>query len=183
MWLGKQLLESAIVKVQKWVPETWDYERLKDGGITSASSETSVVLYGSVDDNRRLFLTGDAGANGSFGPQTMRRHLTYHWGNSASYRYLTMVADEMLDPRSLTAYLVQFRPKTRIQDSQRSSRLPPRTTRILVRWFSTQFTRRGGRVIATQGTNKVFWGGFPKRDGYTNVEAIPFASQVEDYDS
>jgi hypothetical protein len=44
------------------------------------------------------------------------------------------------------------------------------------------FMRRGGRVVATQGTSKVHWGGFPKRDGYKSAEFMSFASQVEDYD-
>ena len=35
--------------------------RLRDGGQTSASNESSVVLYGTFDNNRRILLTGDAG--------------------------------------------------------------------------------------------------------------------------
>ena len=38
-------------------------QRLKDGGITSASNESSVVLYGSFERGNVL-LTGDAGING-----------------------------------------------------------------------------------------------------------------------
>jgi hypothetical protein len=37
-------------------------------------------------------------------------------------------------------------------------------------------------VIATQGTNKIHYGEFPKRDGYVDAEILPFASTVEDYD-
>lgn len=44
------------------------------------------------------------------------------------------------------------------------------------------FIRRGGKVSATQGKNIVYWGGFPARPGYVNLEAMPFATQVEEYD-
>ena len=40
--------------------ESWDIETLTDAGETSPSNESSVVLYGTVDD-RNILLTGDAG--------------------------------------------------------------------------------------------------------------------------
>ena len=68
MWLGKEtltkkLFEAAKAAVQSWTTESWDKERLKDGGITSASNESSVVLYGSFEKGNVL-LTGDTGING-----------------------------------------------------------------------------------------------------------------------
>jgi glyoxylase-like metal-dependent hydrolase (beta-lactamase superfamily II) len=44
------------------------------------------------------------------------------------------------------------------------------------------FMRRGGRVIATQGSNKVHRGGFPMRDGYNSVTPLAFSTKVEAYD-
>jgi Metallo-beta-lactamase superfamily len=69
MWLGKQsmisrIMDAARAKVESWTTEKWDTERLRDGGQTSASNETSVILYGEFDDDRRVLLTGDAGVNG-----------------------------------------------------------------------------------------------------------------------
>jgi beta-lactamase superfamily II metal-dependent hydrolase len=66
MWLGKQtmlarFMDAAVAKVQSWTTESWNTERLRDGGKTSASNETSVVLYGDFGDNKRVLLTGDAG--------------------------------------------------------------------------------------------------------------------------
>ena len=43
------------------------------------------------------------------------------------------------------------------------------------------FMRRGARVIATQGANKVHWGGVPPRSGYVNAEQLPFSTSVEAY--
>ena len=68
MWLGKEtrikkLFEAAKAALQNWTTESWDKERLKDGGITSASNKSSVVLYGSFEKGNVL-LTSDAGING-----------------------------------------------------------------------------------------------------------------------
>jgi hypothetical protein len=72
MWLGTKpsalqrmiegLFEKAAAVAQNLVPETWLSERLKDGGVTSASNESSLVLYGAFD-NGPVLLTGDAGVN------------------------------------------------------------------------------------------------------------------------
>src|SRR5262249_54052224 len=71
MWLGKAtvpqagllgLLQKATAKISKWLSETWGVESLRDDGQTSASNETSVVLYANLGDSR-ILLTGDAGRN------------------------------------------------------------------------------------------------------------------------
>src|SRR6267378_1343415 len=47
-WIGKppsfffKLFEKAAATVQRWVTETWEGEILKDGGVTSATNESSV---------------------------------------------------------------------------------------------------------------------------------------------
>jgi len=52
MWIGKQpsfikvVADKVAAKVQKWIEETWAKERLKDGGVTNPSNESSVILYG-----------------------------------------------------------------------------------------------------------------------------------------
>jgi hypothetical protein len=45
------LLEKLVAKAQTRIEEKWDSERLKDGGVTSASDESSVVLYGDCGSN------------------------------------------------------------------------------------------------------------------------------------
>jgi hypothetical protein len=68
VWIGKPsnnpllaLLEKTAAKVQNWVTESWTGERLRDGGINSASNESSVILYANLAPDRRILLTGDAG--------------------------------------------------------------------------------------------------------------------------
>jgi hypothetical protein len=43
------------------------------------------------------------------------------------------------------------------------------------------FKRRGGKIIAMQGSNKLHYGGFPKRSNYSDAEVLPFYTNVEEY--
>ena len=54
-------MEKVVAKAQTWFTESWEKERLKDGGVTSASNESSVVLYGDFGEGSKVLLTGDAG--------------------------------------------------------------------------------------------------------------------------
>jgi beta-lactamase superfamily II metal-dependent hydrolase len=188
MWLGKQspltkFLEAVVAKAQKWVSEGWDSELLKDGGITSASNETSVVMFGDFGEKRRVLLTGDAGVEAltwaanyadqlrlplqdfmfvqiphhgsrrNVGPTILNRLLGYKQAEGSPSRFAAYVSAPKED---------DTHPRKMVLNA---------------------FMRRGGRVIATQGSNKVYLGGFPKRDGYVSVEPLPFATQVEDYDA
>jgi hypothetical protein len=44
------------------------------------------------------------------------------------------------------------------------------------------FMHRGERIIATQGSAKIYYGGFPKRDGYVSATPLQFSTKVEEYD-
>ena len=190
MWLGKQqgsalrnLIEKAVAKVQKWVSETWDSERLKDGGATSASNETSVVLYGNFDAGRCVLLTGDVGLNG------LRWAADYADSCGLPLQQFTFVQIPHHGSRRNVGPTILNRILGPIQAQGSSSKFsayvsaPAEDDTHRRKMVLNAFTRRGGQVFATQGSSKVHWGGFPRRDGYTNVEAVPFASKVEEYDS
>jgi hypothetical protein len=54
IWLGDnanlgiltKLLEKAAQKVTNWVSEKWDFELLKEGGMTAPENESCTVLFG-----------------------------------------------------------------------------------------------------------------------------------------
>jgi beta-lactamase superfamily II metal-dependent hydrolase len=185
MWLGKEtltkkLLEKAKAAIQSWTTESWDKERLKDGGITSASNESSVVLYG-LFEKGSVLLTGDAGINGltwaanradSLGLPLQKFSFVQipHHGSRRNVgptiltRLLGSKQQEN-DPTCFTAFVSA--PK---DDEQHPRRI-----------VLNAFKRRGAKVIATQGSGKIHYGGFPKRNGYSDAEVLPFYAQVEEY--
>ena len=186
MWLGKssplqRLVEIAKAKVESWTTETWDKERLKDGGVTSASNESSVVLYGAFDSNRRVLLTGDAGVNAlSWAAQ-------YAISAGLPLQQFTFVqlphhgSRRNVGPTVLNQLLGSIQPQGSNSRFDAFVSAPADDETHPRKIVLNAFKRRGGRVIPTQGTNKIHYGGFPKRDGYTDVEACPFYTKVEDY--
>jgi beta-lactamase superfamily II metal-dependent hydrolase len=188
-WIGKpqpsllaQVWEKVVAKVQKWVAETWNNERLRDGGITSASNESSVVLYGDFGPGRRVLLTGDAG----IWALTLAAYRAEQLGLPLKDFMFVQIphhgSRRNIGPTMLNRILGPVQPEGSARRFQAFVSAPQDDDTHPRKMVLNAFTRRGGRVIATQGTKKVFWGGFPPRAGYINAEAMPFSSQVEDYD-
>jgi beta-lactamase superfamily II metal-dependent hydrolase len=186
MWLGKasiaqRIAEAAKAALQSWTKETWNNERLKDGGVTSASNESSVVLYGAFDNGRRVLLTGDAGVEAlrwsadyadsvglplqQFGFVQIPHHGSRrNVGPTILTRLLGSIQSEG------SAYRFSAFVSAPIDDDQHPRRI-----------VLNAFKRRGGRIVATQGRKMIHWGGFPKRAGYDDVEGLPFYTEVEEY--
>jgi len=187
-WIGKppgalaSFLEKAAAKLQKWVPESWENERLKDGGVTSATNETSVVLYGDFGPGRRVLLTGDAGI----------------WGLTMANCYADKFSLAMQDfmfvqvphhgsrrnvgPSILNTILGPIKPNGTATHSCAFVSAPKDDDTHPRKMVLNAFIRRGYKVAATRGINIVYWGGFPARQGYGPLPTLPFATQVEDYD-
>jgi beta-lactamase superfamily II metal-dependent hydrolase len=188
IWIGKaasnpltKLFEKAAAKVSNWWPESWTLERLRDGGQTGASNESSVVLYADFG-NGRVLLTGDAGvnaltwaANYAKAQQLTLRQFTFvqipHHGSRRNVG--PTILNELLGPivsegstPKFSAYVSA--PK---EDDQHPRKI-----------VLNAFMRRGGEVIPTQGNNKVHRNGFPLRDGYSIVNGVAFSTTVEAYD-
>lgn len=188
MWIGKgtsniflKILEKAATKIQKWVPESWSSERLKDGGVTSASNESSVILYADIGNERRLLLTGDAGVNAlrwatnyakkcGFVLQKFSFVQIPHHGSRRNVG--PSVLNELLGP-------IEPQPTNRFAAFVSAPVEDDSHPRKIV---LNAFMRRGGKVVATQGQGKVHRGGFPVRPGYITADVISFSTVVEEYD-
>lgn len=187
-WIGKQpsrfmkalasLTESAA---QNWVKETWSYERLKDGGQTGASNESSVVMFGDFGPGRRILLTGDAGVIGltlakryaeSIGLDITKPNCIQipHHGSRSNVG--PTLLNQLIGPIKLEGSAPHFYAYCSVPVDDRKH---PR------KMVLNAFTRRGAEVLLTQGNRKVFWGGFNPRPGYESASGFPFSDRVEDY--
>lgn len=188
-WIGAKhasifssLLEKAVAKVQTWVSESWDHELLKDGGITSASNESSVVLYANCDEGQRILLNGDAGVcaltvaayfaeQNNFPLQQFTFVQVPHHGSRRNVG--PTILNRLIGPVQPQGNSPRF---TAFISSPAKDDIHPRKMVV------NAFLRRGGRVIATQGQPKIHYGGFPQRAGYVAVESMHLSPQVEEYD-
>lgn len=189
LWIQKQkpspplsaLFEKAVAKVQKWVPESWGTERLRDGGVTSASNESSVVLYGAFEHGTVL-LTGDAGI------WALSLAARYAEQNQLPLQQFDFVqvphhgSRRNVGPTILNQLVGPIQPQgtgrrfTAFVSAPQNDDTHPR------KMVTNAFMRRGGLVIATQGSKKIHYGGFPSRQSYQDAQALDFANQVEEYD-
>jgi beta-lactamase superfamily II metal-dependent hydrolase len=187
-WIGKQpswftkVLEKAVAKAQKWIEEKWDTERLKDGGKTSATNESSVVLYGDFGPGKRVLLTADAGYWGLTMAAIYAENIGLplqqfsfvqipHHGSRSNVG--PTVLNSILGPIQAECSSTRF---SAFVSAPKDDDSHPR------KMVLNAFIRRGARVSATQGVSKVYWGGFSARPGYIALTPMPFATQVEDYD-
>jgi beta-lactamase superfamily II metal-dependent hydrolase len=162
LWIGKppgllaKMADRAILKAEKWVKETLQNERLKDGGKTSATNESSVVLYGDFGPLHRVLLTGDAGhwalalsayqaAQYGFPMQQFSFVQIPHHGSRSNVgpTILNQIVGLILPEnsgRKFSAYV----------SAPADDESHPR------RMVLNAFIRRGGSVVATQGVAKCF---------------------------
>jgi beta-lactamase superfamily II metal-dependent hydrolase len=186
-WIGKApvgaakaFVESIISKVSKWVGENWALETLRDNGLTSASNESSVVLYAQSDD-RRYLLTGDAG----------RWALTWAAGY-ADRAGLPLQAFNCVQiphhgsrrnvgPTILNRLLGPTQPAGTEKFLGYAS-VPKDDDKHPRKVVMNAFTRRGGSILITAGSKAIFYGGFPKRDGYGPGQRQPMHTVVEGYE-
>lgn len=184
-WLGKEsslrkFLEAAKAAVHGWISESWYEERLRDGGVTSASNETSVVLYGTFG-SKRVLLTGDAGVNAltwaaDFADRTglPLQQFTFvqipHHGSRRN-----------VGPTILNRLLGPIVPEGTLARFSAFVSAPPNDASHPRRIVLNAFKRRGGTIVATQGRSKIHYGGFARRSGYGSADELPFYTAVEEY--
>jgi beta-lactamase superfamily II metal-dependent hydrolase len=188
LWVGKQpgtiarAFDKAAAVVQKWVNESWDKELLKDGGVTSARNETSVVLYADLGVGRRLLLTGDAGIWG------LTMSAEYAEQNQLPLKDFAFVqiphhgSRRNVGPTILDRLLGPVRPEIAIRNTSAFVSAPKDDATHPRKMVLNAFMRRGCEYVATQGGKKVFWGGFPHRPGYEDLPPCQFNTEVEEYD-
>lgn len=188
IWIAKaapsglsNLFAALTETVQKWIPESWTNERLKDGGSTSASNESSVVLYADIGNNQRLLLTGDAGINALHWAKNFATQQGYVLKQFSFVQIPHHGSRRNVGPSILNELIGPIQPEgtqtwTAFVSAPADDAKHPR--KIVM----NAFTRRGARVFGTQGYGKVHWGGFPPRDGYELAQLSPLSTTVEDYD-
>ena len=143
--------------------------------------ESSVVLYGAFENGQRVLLTGDAGVN------ALTWSADYAVRAGLPLQQFTFVqiphhgSRRNVGPTVLTRLLGPIQPEYANARFSAYVSAPADDTNHPRKIVLNAFKRRGGTIIATQGSTKVHRGGFPMRPGYSNVDGLPFFTRVEDY--
>ena len=190
LWIGKApagifkaLMEAVRATVSNLIPETWTGERLRDGGITSASNESSVVLYADVGDDRRILLTGDAGIRALTWSAEYARFLGLPLQSFAFVQIPHHGSRRNVGPTILNEILGPIRYAQGIGSRFTAFVSAPKDDASHPRKIVLNaFTRRGADVVATQGKDITWRGGFPLRPGHNAVPSVGFFDKVEAYE-
>jgi beta-lactamase superfamily II metal-dependent hydrolase len=190
MWLGKAaapspvagLLEKLVTKAQTWIDDKWGFEQLKDGGVTSASNESSVVLYGDFGAERRVLLTGDAGINGLTWAADYADSCSLPLQKFSFVQIPHHGSRRNVGPTILSRLLGEIQPEGSNARFEAFVSAPADDDTHPRKMVLNAFMRRGGNVIPTQGRHIIHYGGFPKRDDYVDATPMSFSSKVEAYD-
>jgi hypothetical protein len=188
LWIGKppglfaMIADKVVAKAEKWIKETWENERLRDGGITSSTNESSVVLYGDFGQAHRVLLTGDAG-------NWALRLAAYQAQQSGlplqQFSFVQIPhhgSRSNVGPSTLNQIVGPILPKGSANSFSAYVSAPKDDESHPRRMVLNAFLRRGGSVVATQGTSKCYTVGYQFKEGYSPVGSMPFSDQVEDYD-
>jgi beta-lactamase superfamily II metal-dependent hydrolase len=190
MWLGKMqraslfssLFESLTAKLQNWVNETWAYERLRDGGVTSASNESSLVLCGDFGECGRALLTGDAGFQALSWAASYAESIGIPLRDFAIVQIPHHGSRRNVGPTILNRLIGDIRPVGSLPHFAAFVSAPANDDTHPRRMVTNAFIRRGARVIATQGAHALHRCGYRPRAGYVSADSYLFATTVEEYD-
>jgi len=171
-------IKSALASVFG-TPEDWGIETLKDPGsdATSVPNETSVVMFGTIDD-KRVLLSGDAGVGA----------LTEAY-NVAGYLGLNILSPDMVQmphhgsrhnvgPTILNAILgakcgSEFRGWAIASCAKECPKKPYRSV-------TNAFQRRGYKCVHTKESLINWRTGYAVRSGLSSATPLPFYPMVED---
>lgn len=187
-WIGKppgliaKLLGKAAAKADKWVYESWENERLKDGGVTSATNESSVVLYGDFGGHHRVLLTGDAGYVSLLQAKFTADRMGLPLQGFALVQIPHHGSRSNVGPTILNQIVGPVLPKDSVPSFDAYVSCPKDDETHPRKMVLNAFTRRGGRVHATQGFAKCYTFGYEFKSGYVAAAPTPFSNSVEDYD-
>lgn len=175
-------LAEAAGKAVSWIAEHWGIETLREDVETSAENESSVILYGHIDE-RGILLTGDAGiralkATADFAesksvslPANLRFVQIPHHGSR--HNVSTSVLDRIIGPRKAIDDGVNG--KIAFVSAGKDSSTHPRKAVV------NAFIRRGATVVSTQGDVKCLPYNMPNR-GWGGATPLKFSNQVESWD-
>jgi beta-lactamase superfamily II metal-dependent hydrolase len=183
MWIakGKTGILAKALEALRSAFETYSIETLRDNQKTSASNESSVVMYAQTDTGNKL-LTGDAGLRAlewaadeadqrglplqNFTFVQIPHHGSRHnVGPTILNRIIGYPISEA-EKHGLSAFVS----------------VPKDDTKHPRKVVLNAFIRRGARVYPTKGVGKIHWGGFKPRSGYDSVDPTTFSNVVEAYD-
>ncbi len=174
-------LGEAAQKAINWISENWHDEKLidPDDDATSSENSSSVISFFNFDGKKILF-TADAGTLALSGAADNIEALGHSLQSFSFVQVPHHGSKRNIGPSILNRLVGEPRPRdspttfTALISAAKEGEPKHPNKRVI-----NAFNRRGGKVIATQGTSIChFTQGTPDR-GWSTVEPLPFYTEIE----
>ena len=175
---------KGLKGIIKMIAEGWDDEHLVNPKADSTSSEnlSSAICFFNFG-GKKVLLTGDAGVDSLEAAADHIESLGHDLCDFSLFQIPHHGSKRNIGPDILNRLVGSpklFGTSTHftamVSAAKDNDKHPSKRVTNALR-------RRGGKVIATMGQTKHhFTSGMPKRDGWSNVDPLPFYQQVEDDD-
>lgn len=173
----RRILEAVRTKIY----DIWDKDSLREGESTTPENETSIVIYGDMEEGRAFMLTGDAGiqaltasadyaCNQGFNLFGVSFHQIPHHGgrHNLSPSVLNRIVGPIVDKKVLPTKIAY------VSVGKNSDH--PR------KMVTNAYIRRGVKVFEVRASSKWHHRGTPDRSDYYVAEPLSFSDQVESWE-
>jgi beta-lactamase superfamily II metal-dependent hydrolase len=174
---------KAVEKVMTTITEAWDKDFLSDDGETSAENDSSVITKISIE-GKIIFLTADAGIV-ALTEAADRMNITNGINNLRLIQIPHHGSKRNVGPSILNRLIGEIRNEDEtlksggdfnaIASVAKEGAPKHPSNRVL-----NAFTRRGARVLLTQGQTKWYRKDAPAREDFSNVAPIGFLKTYQD---
>ena len=178
---SNNLLHKMFEAIKNTITELWGKDSLREDVKTTAENETSIVLYGDMENNKSFLFTGDAGlialsTAADFADENCIdlhgvtfHQIPHHGGrHNVSSSVLNRIVGQIKSKNEKPS-------KTAFVSVAKGSDHPKKMV-------VNAYIRRGVRVYEARNSSKCHYNGTQKRQGYSTAEQLPFANEVESWD-
>lgn len=161
------------------VAESWGIETLKEGGETSASNESSIVLYGAID-GKPILTCGDAGQQALTKAADLAEAIglplrDFFLAQIPHHGSRRNVGPTILNRLFGDKMIVPYKRFNAIASAAKNDEHHPRKVVL------NAFKRRGGYWATTENGVVQFRHNLERREGWSDIPEGPFFDEVEEY--
>lgn len=163
------------------IKDSWNMDTIREGETTSPENETSIVVYGDMEEHGAFVFTGDAGVQAltaaadyadSVGISLVDvnfHQIPHHGGrHNVSPSVLNRIVGK-IQPRGLVLNKSAYVSVAKNSDHPK-------------KMVVNAYIRRGVKVFEVRDSSKWYHKGTPSRDGYSTATPLGFNEYVESWD-
>lgn len=177
------LIESIynnVRKVIKMIKENWNSDSLRENVETEAENETSVILYGDMEEQDFLFVA-DAGIRAISKAMDYMETLSIDYKKIKIYQIPHHGSRHNVSPSLLNRLLGNI-VNEGVEDGRIAFALASKNSDHPKKMVTNAYKRRGVKVFETKGKTIRHQHNTPDREGWNSTNPVEFYEEVEEWE-